>query len=74
MTVCKNLGSIDRGVRAAIGAIALVLAFTTLHILDGGLAGIIAGAAGVIMLFTAALGMCPLYAPFKLSTCGAEPR
>lgn len=70
---CKNLGTADRGVRAVIGVVALLLAFTSFNVLDGGIVGIAMAAVGVIMLGTAALGMCPLYMPFKISTCPREP-
>lgn len=69
MAVCKNVGSIDRSVRALIGIVAIVLAFTTLSVTTGAIGGIVAAAVGVIMLGTAALGMCPLYIPIGLSTC-----
>ncbi len=68
-TNCKNVGTIDRGLRAVVGVVALLLAFTQFHVMDGGVAGIIAAGIGVIMLLTAAIGMCPLYIPLKLSTC-----
>lgn len=71
MALCKNVGSIDRGLRALVGIVALVLAFTTLGVMAGSLWGIIAAVVGVVMLGTAAMGMCPLYIPFKLSTCAA---
>ena len=74
MAVCKNVGSVDRGARAVVGIVALVLAFTWFHVMDGGLAGIIAGAVGIVMLLTAAIGMCPLYLPLKLSTCKSPTR
>lgn len=69
MADCKNVGTIDRVIRASIGAIALVLAFTVLGIMEGTIGGIVAAVIGVVMLGTAALGMCPLYIPFKMSTC-----
>ncbi len=69
MALCKNVGSVDRGFRALVGIIALVLAFTTLGVMTGSLWGIVAAVVGVVMLGTAAVGMCPLYIPLKLSTC-----
>jgi hypothetical protein len=69
MALCKNVGSVDRGFRALVGIVALVLAFTTLGVMAGSLWGIVAAVVGVVMLGTAAIGMCPLYIPFKLSTC-----
>lgn len=52
---CKNVGSIDRVVRVVIGVVALALAFTVLHVMQGGIAGIVAAAVGVVMLLTAAM-------------------
>lgn len=70
MAVCRNVGAVDRSIRAIIGVIALVAAFTALGVMSGSLPGIIAAVAGVVMLGTALVGMCPLYVPFKLSTRG----
>lgn len=69
MTMCRNVGGLDRAVRAVIGIVALVLAFTSLGVMQGSLLGILAAVVGVVMLGTAAVGMCPLYLPLKLSTC-----
>ncbi|MGD0463100.1 MAG: DUF2892 domain-containing protein [Tepidisphaeraceae bacterium] len=69
MQMCKNVGPADGVIRALIGVVALVLAFTKPNVMSGSFLGIIVAAVGVIMLGTAAIGMCPLYLPFKLSTC-----
>lgn len=69
MCNCKNVGPIDRTIRLVIGLVALVAAFAFLDVQTGSITGVIAAVLGVIMLGTAALGMCPLYLPFKLSTC-----
>lgn len=69
MCNCKNVGPIDRAFRALLGIVALVLAYTTLGVMDGAWAGIAAAVVGAVMLGTAAVGMCPLYLPFKASTC-----
>lgn len=69
MCGCKNVGGADRAVRMVIGIAALVLAFTMLGVMEGAVLGIVAAVVGVVMLATAALGMCPLYLPLKLSTC-----
>lgn len=71
---CTNVGTVDRAVRAVIGIVALVLAFTTLGVMAGAAWGIVAAVAGVVMLCTAALGMCPAYMPFKISTCKVASR
>lgn len=69
MPSCKNVGPVDRGIRALVGIAAITLAFTKFHALDGSIAGVVALGAGAIMLITAAIGICPLYFPLKLSTC-----
>jgi len=74
MCNCKNVGAADRAVRALVGIVALVLAFSTLGLMAGALWGIVAASVGVVMLGTAILGMCPLYMPFKISTCKVAPR
>lgn len=66
---CTNVGTADRAVRAVIGIVAMVLAFTTMGVMAGAVWGIVAAVVGVVMLGTAALGMCPAYMPFKVSTC-----
>jgi hypothetical protein len=73
MKMCKNVGPVDRAVRAVLGVAGLVLAFAKFDVLEGGIVGVIAAAFGVIMLLTAAIGMCPLYLPLKISTC-ATPK
>ncbi|OGA80781.1 MAG: hypothetical protein A2711_06315 [Burkholderiales bacterium RIFCSPHIGHO2_01_FULL_63_240] len=56
-----NVGSIDRILRIAVGAILIVLAVTG----QIGLWGWI----GVVPLLTGTLRWCPAYLPFGLSTC-----
>jgi hypothetical protein len=60
-----NESNADRIIRAVLGVVLLFLGF------GGMLAGtwaIIAEVLGGIMLLTAAIGFCPLYAMFKFST------
>jgi polyferredoxin len=60
-----NESNTDRIVRAVLGVVLLFLGF------GGVLAGswaIVAEVLGAIMLLTAAIGFCPIYAVFKLST------
>ncbi|MFM1822564.1 MAG: hypothetical protein RI967_830 [Planctomycetota bacterium] len=70
--LCRNLGTADRLVRALIGVVALVFAFTAFDLTSGALAGVIAAAVGAIMLLTATIATCPLYLPFGLKTCRAS--
>lgn len=74
MTLCKNVGSVDRGFRAVVGIVAFVLALTWFQVMDGSLAGLIAGGIGIILLLTAVIGACPLFVPLKVSTCKPASR
>ncbi len=59
----RNVGSADRIVRVVLG----------LAIIG---AGIVTkswwGAIGIVPLFTAAIGWCPAYLPFGISTCATR--
>lgn len=61
----KNMGQLDRMIRAVIAVLFAVLA------LFGSLptwAAILLGILAVVMAVTSAIGFCPLYVPFKIST------
>lgn len=63
----KNMGMIDRALRALVGVLALLGAFAF-----GWFAGWMvwaAAAVGVIMLGTAAMGFCPIYRLVGINTC-----
>jgi len=55
-----NVGKIDRVVRIVLGIGVLGA---------GAYFGNWLGAIGIIPLLTGALGFCPLYLPFRVSTC-----
>ncbi|TQF85650.1 DUF2892 domain-containing protein [Elioraea sp. Yellowstone] len=57
----RNMGMVDRALRAVVGVALVALAAT----------GTIGawGWIGVVPLATAAIGWCPAYAPFGISTC-----
>ncbi|GIX11970.1 DUF2892 domain-containing protein [Elioraea sp.] len=57
----KNMGMLDRAVRAVVGVALVALAATGTIGLWGWI--------GVVPLATAAIGWCPAYAPFGISTC-----
>jgi hypothetical protein len=63
----KNMGKTDRIIRGLIAIVAFVLAIVfglqTFNWLP-----IVLIIVGVIMGFTALVGICPLYMPFKIST------
>lgn len=69
MCGCKNVGPVDRALRLVVGIVLIVLAVAMLGVAEGSIGGIIAIAAGAVLLLTAAIGFCPAYLPFKLSTC-----
>lgn len=58
-----NMGGIDRIVRAVAGVALIAWAL---------MGGPIWAWIGVLPLATAALGWCPLYVPFGISTCPAK--
>jgi hypothetical protein len=60
-----NESNIDRILRVVAGIVLLYLGFG--GVLSGGLA-VVADVLGVVMLLTGAVGFCPIYALFKLST------
>jgi hypothetical protein len=57
-----NESNVDRIIRAVAGVVLLFLGF------GGPLSGGLAVVADVVLLFTGAVGFCPLYAMFKFST------
>lgn len=65
----KNVGSIDRAIRALVGIALLAVYF--FGGLQGAL-GIVALVAGIVMLGTAAIGWCPPYALLGINTCGVK--
>ncbi len=61
-----NMGSVDRIVRAIVGAVLLLVVFLgPLGVTAQWILGII----GVVMLGTAAVGFCPAYLPLGIRTC-----
>jgi len=65
----KNMGTLDRLLRTAVAVVVGVLYFTGQIT---GLAAAILGIFALIFLATSAMGSCPLYLPFGLSTRGAN--
>ena len=64
----RNMGTVDRLFRAFIAAPVLIVVGFLLG--AGSLFGIVAFVVAGVMLATAALGFCPGYIPFGLSTRG----
>lgn len=65
----KNVGTIDRSIRAIVG-IAAIAAYA-LGMVAGTL-GIITLVVGIAMLGTAAIGWCPPYTLLGINTCGTK--
>ena len=63
----KNMGSVDRAVRVVAALVVLVL-YLAGQI--SGTAAIVLGIVAVVFVLTSAVGSCPLYLPFGLSTRG----
>jgi len=61
----KNMGAADRLIRVVLAIIVAILFFTKQIT---GLAAIILGILAIIFLLTSAVGVCPLYVPFRIST------
>jgi uncharacterized membrane protein len=71
----QNVGSMDKRVRTALGA---VLGLGSLAALAGAvslpiLAAPVLGAASLIMLVTATAGTCPIYSLLGVDTCPVSP-
>lgn len=64
MTV--NEGSLDRIIRAVVG-VALLAAWVLGWI--GGTLAVVLGVVAIVLVVTAAVGFCPLYRVFGMSTC-----
>ena len=61
----RNLSNTDRIVRVAL---AVLFAYLYFGGIVTGTLGIVLVVLGAVLLLTAVIAFCPLYAPFKLST------
>ncbi len=61
----KNMGTADRVIRVVIAVVFGLLILTNAI---SGTVGIILGVLAIVFLLTSAVGFCPLYAPFGIST------
>jgi len=62
----RNEGTVDRGIRALLGVVAAAVAVV---VGPASVVGIVLLVVAAIMLVTAAVGVCPLYSLFGISTC-----
>ncbi|MFW6380306.1 MAG: YgaP family membrane protein [Halorhodospira sp.] len=64
MDLTKNMGTVDRAIRAAVGIVLIALAFVGPQTAWGWI--------GLIPLATAVVGVCPAYIPLGMSTCESK--
>ncbi len=62
-----NVGGFDRLVRLVAGAL-LLAAGVWMRLTDGGMAGVMVGGAGALLLVSGITRFCILYVPFGIST------
>ena len=58
-----NVGTIDRVIRVVLGLAIIGVGYNF---------GSWWGAVGIVPLFTAAIGWCPVYVPFGISSCSVK--
>lgn len=65
----KNMASADRTIRIILAAVFAYLYFSGTV---SGTLGLVLVILGVVFLLTSAIGSCPLYSVFGISTCPVE--
>lgn len=60
-----NIGSLDRTLRILAAVVIIVLFFT--HVVTGTI-GLVLLVVAAILILTATVSFCPIYAPFKFNT------
>jgi hypothetical protein len=68
--MAKNVGGMDRVVRAAVGGGLIYYAMSNLPGADAWM--VPAGMVGFVLILTAIFGWCPAYLPFGIKTCKAN--
>jgi hypothetical protein len=68
----KNEGPVDRSIRVAAGALLIVVGLFVLDGLQASPLGLVAAGFGAWFIATGALGVCPAYIPFGISTFGTR--
>jgi hypothetical protein len=64
----RNVGTVDRIVRVVVGMAMLLVGFLVIE----GVAGVVVGAIGAVVLLTGVIGSCLLYTPFNIDTNKAK--
>lgn len=62
----KNMGIVDRVIRILVAALIVYLYVSGVV---GGWQALVLGIIAVVFVVTGAIGFCPGYLPFKISTC-----
>ncbi len=62
----RNMGVVDRVVRILVAAL---IAYLYVSGTIGGWLALVLGVIAVVFVVTSAIGFCPGYVPFKISTC-----
>lgn len=70
MTIKKNIGSLDRIIRLALGAVMLYVGFFDNPIVSGGAPQKMVAILAFIPIITAFVRFCPLYTLGGIDTCG----
>ena len=62
----KNMGLVDRVLRVLVAAL---IAYLYISGTIGGWQALVLGIIAVVFVVTSAIGFCPGYLPFKITTC-----
>ena len=65
--MAKNVGGVDRLIRAVVGGGLIYYAMSNLPGADSWM--VPAGMVGFVLILTAVFGWCPAYMPFGIKTC-----
>lgn len=65
MSLKKNMGALDRGIRLTLALIFVALILTNTV---SGVLAIVLGVLAAIFVITSVISFCPLYLPFNLSS------
>jgi hypothetical protein len=65
--MAKNVGGVDRLIRAVVGAALIYYAMSNLPGAENLM--VPAGIVGFVLILTAIFGFCPAYLPFGIKTC-----
>jgi hypothetical protein len=70
----RNVGLIDRILRAGIGAAMIYVGFLNPTLVADHVARMVLGGMGVIMIVVATVGICPMYSAIGFTTAPAKGR